>query len=76
MTALHIENFFDAIRGKTGQHSPIDEGGKSTLLCHLANIASRTGRILKCDTGNGHIKDQEAMKLWGRIYKPGWESGF
>ena len=73
MTTLHVENFFDAIRGKAKLDSPIDEGGKSTLLCHLANIASRTGKILKCDTSNGHIRDKEAMKLWGRTYEPGWE---
>lgn len=73
MTTLHIENFFDTIRGKTTQHSPIDEGGKSTLLCHLANIASRTGKTLKINTANGHILDEDAMKLWGRDYEPGWE---
>jgi len=73
MTTLHIENFFDAIRGKAKQHSPIDEGGKSTLLCLLANISSRTGKTLEIDSENGHIKDKEAMKLWGRTYEPGWE---
>lgn len=73
MTTLHIENFFDAIRGKAKQHSPIDEGGKSTLLCHLANIASRTGKSLDINTGNGHINDKDAMKLWSRTYEPGWE---
>ncbi len=73
MTTLHVENFFDAIRGKAVQRSPIDEGGKSTLLCHLGNIASRTGKTLYCDIENGHIKDKEAMKLWSRSYEPGWE---
>ncbi len=75
LTTLHIGNFFDAIRGKARQHSPIDEGGKSTLLCHLANIAYRTGKRLEIDASNGHIKDAEAMKLWGRTYEPGWEPG-
>ena len=73
LTTLHIENFFDAIRGKARQHSPIDEGGKSTLLCHLANIAYRTGKRLEIDQANGHIKDADAMKLWGRKYEAGWE---
>src|SRR5690606_39472619 len=43
MSTTHVVNFFEAIRGKEQQNSPIDEGSKSTLLCHLANIASRTG---------------------------------
>ena len=73
LTTLHIENFFDTIRGKATLDSPIDEGGKSTLLCHLANIAYRTGKRLKIDPSNGHIKENEAMKLWGRTYEPGWE---
>ena len=73
MTTLHIENFFNAIRGKAKPDSPIDEGGKSTLLCHLANIASRTGKELEINTANGHILDKDAMKLWGRTYEPGWE---
>ncbi|HHJ10806.1 MAG TPA: Gfo/Idh/MocA family oxidoreductase [Bacteroidetes bacterium] len=73
MTTLHIENFFEAIRGKAKLDSPIDEGGKSTLLCHLANIASRTQKELKINPSNGHILDKDAMKLWGRAYEPGWE---
>src|SRR5690606_23793066 len=38
MSTMHVVNFFEAIRGKAKQNSPIDEGAKSTLLCHLANI--------------------------------------
>ena len=72
MTTLHVENFFNTIRGKEKLHSPINEGAKSTLLCHLGNIASRTGKTLHCDPKNGQIKDEEAMKLWGRTYEPGW----
>jgi len=73
MATLHVVNFLDAIRGKVKQNSPIDEGAKSTLLCHLANISSRIGRSLECDPANGHMKDKEAMKLWSRQYEPGWE---
>jgi predicted dehydrogenase len=73
MSTLHVVNFFDAIRGKAKQKSPIDEGVKSVLLCHLANISSRINKPLEVDTSNGHIYDREAMKLWGREYEPGWE---
>lgn len=72
MTTRHVVNFFDAIRGKAKQASPIDEGAKSTLLCHLANIAYRTKKSLDLDPENGHIHDKEAMKLWGREYEKGW----
>jgi predicted dehydrogenase len=49
VSTQHVVNFFDAVRGKTVANSPVDEGHKSTLLCHLANIGSRTGEILECN---------------------------
>jgi predicted dehydrogenase len=75
LDGLHIMNFIDTIRGKAQlQHSPIDEGAKSTLLCHLANIGYRTGEILKTDPKTGRITNsKEAMKLWSRQYEKGWE---
>ena len=70
----HFNNFVDCIRGEATNNSPIDEGHKSVLLCHLANIAQRTGRTLYCDPKNGHIlNDAGAMKLWRREYEKGWE---
>lgn len=71
---FHFENFVEAIRGNRKIISPIEEGHKSVLLCHLANIAQRTGRTLHCDPENGHIlNDGDAMKLWRREYEKGWE---
>ena len=70
----HFNNFAEAIRGNAKLNSPVDDGHKSVLLCHLANIAQRTGRTLHCDPSNGHIKDDnEAMMLWKRSYEKGWE---
>lgn len=74
MSTTHVVNFFEAIRGKEKPNSPIEEGRKSTLLCHLANIASRTGEVLECDPSNGHIKNsRKARNLWSRSYEKGWE---
>ncbi len=73
MSTLHVVNFFDAIRGKAEQRSPIDEGTKSVHLCHLANISYRVNKQLEVDTETGKIYDRDAMKLWGREYEPGWE---
>lgn len=70
----HIMNFINAIRTGSELNSPIAEGQKSSLLCHLANIAQRTGRSLDCDPKDGLILgDVDAMKLWQREYEPGWE---
>ncbi|MCA8997792.1 MAG: gfo/Idh/MocA family oxidoreductase, partial [Planctomycetaceae bacterium] len=72
----HIANFIAAIR--SGEHlnlnSEIEIGHKSTLLCHLGNIAYRTGHTLKVSAENGHILgDDQASALWKREYEPGWE---
>jgi predicted dehydrogenase len=70
----HFHNFIDTIRGEDKLNSPVDEAYKSVLLCHLANIAQRTGDTLHCDPQNGHIlNNPKAMELWQRNYEPGWE---
>ncbi|HEX6181165.1 MAG TPA: gfo/Idh/MocA family oxidoreductase, partial [Chitinophagaceae bacterium] len=70
----HFNNFVQSIRGEAALTAPVDDGHKSVLLCHLANIAQRTGRTLHCDPTNGHIKnDKAAMQLWRREYEKGWE---
>jgi predicted dehydrogenase len=72
----HLENFLSAIRNEQPEslNAEIEKGHKSTLLCHLGNIAHRTGRTLQCNPQNGHIvNDAEAIKLWKRDYEPGWE---
>jgi hypothetical protein len=70
----HLENFVKTIRGEAKLTAPVDEAAKSVLLCHLANIAQRTGETLRCDPTNGHIlNNKDAMKLWSRSYEKGWE---
>jgi len=73
LSTKHVLNFFDAVRGKVKPNSPIVEGVKSTLLCHLANISYRLNRNLNINPQTGYINDSDAMKLWKRKYEPGWE---
>ncbi len=73
----HLQNFVDAIRANDPSrlNQPIGEGHKSTLLCHLGNIAYRTGRTVITDPANGHIlKDADQLKLWQRDYDPAWRA--
>ena len=70
----HLINFLDCVRTGKRPAADIDEGHKSTLLCHLGNIAYRTGRTLNTNPRNGHIEgDREAMEQWSREYRKGWE---
>jgi predicted dehydrogenase len=74
--SIHASNFVDAIRGKGKLNSEIEEGHKSTLLCHLGNISHRTSRALKCDPKDGHIlDDKEAEAYWTREYDKNFKLG-
>ena len=70
----HAANTLNAIRSGETLNSPIEEGHKSVLMCHLGNISQQVGRTLQLDPTNGHIQnDHEAAALWGRTYAKGWE---
>ena len=68
--AAHISNFLEAIRGNGELNSPIEEGQKSTMLCHLGNIAYRTNTVVQCDPETGKLLNNPAgEKLWRRDYR-------
>ncbi len=70
----HVANFLDCIRSGKRPNSDIEEGQKSTLLCHLGNIAYRTGETIDLDPATGRMKaSKRAEELWGREYREGWE---
>ena len=71
--APHIENFIACIRDGKKPAADIEEGHKSTLLCHLGNIAYRTGKSITTDPTTHKPTDAVAAKLWGREYRAGWE---
>jgi predicted dehydrogenase len=70
----HVGNFIAAIRGTAALTSPIAEGQASAMLCHLGNIAYRTGTVVRCDPATGRIVDNPAAEqLWARpAYRAGW----
>jgi predicted dehydrogenase len=74
LDAAHLRNFLDAIRGDTKPNADIEEGHKTTLLCHLGNIAYRLGRTLTGmdPTTERFGSDPEANQLLGRSYRRGF----
>jgi predicted dehydrogenase len=70
MEKLHMQNFIDCIRSGNRPNADVEIGHKSTRLCHLGNIAYRTGRTLKFDGATEtFVDDSEANKLLGRTYR-------
>ena len=73
--SLHFANFVDAITDGKPLKADIEEGQKSALMCHLGNIAWRSGRTVEFDPKSRKMLNEEASvrKFWGREYRPGWE---
>ncbi len=71
----HLTNFLACIRDRSQKlNQEIESGVKSTLLCHLGNIAYRTGHTVHFHPDEKKIvNDREASALWGREYRKGWE---
>ena len=71
----HFANFVECVRQNKRPHSDIGECQKSTMLCHYANIAYRTGHTINVDQKTGKIVgDPKAAALWRRSeYRKGWE---
>ncbi len=70
MERPHLQNFVDAIREEKRPNADVEEGHKSTRLCHLGNIAHRTGRAIRFDAKTESIVDDpEASRLLGRSYR-------
>jgi len=73
--ATHQRNFVDCIKNSSGTsvsrpNADIEEGHKSTRMCHLGNIAFRTGRAIRFDAPTETcLADPEANDLLGRSYR-------
>jgi predicted dehydrogenase len=70
----HVRNFLECVADGKGPNADVEIGHLSTRLCHLGNIAYRTGRTLHFDPAAETFKDdKEANALLGREYRKGFE---
>ncbi len=69
----HHTNFFDCIRGDQKQlNADVTAGHLSATLVHLANIAARTGEVLRFDPAKEQVTNlKEANALVRRKYREG-----
>jgi len=75
-TRDHYQNFVQCVKNRRHQdlNAGIEEGHYSALLCHLGNIAYRTGKRLVFDAQTETFPhDEDACRLLGREYRKGYE---
>lgn len=73
MSTIHVENFFNTIRGKEKLKAPIDDAAISMAMVHYGNVAYRIGKGFDINPKTGKMLDRKAKKLSGREYAKGWK---
>ena len=69
----HMYNLAAGIREGVPLFAPIEDAYKSTLICHLGQLALDHGNVLSINPENGHILNNPAAEAhWGREYEKGW----
>ncbi|QDU63201.1 Inositol 2-dehydrogenase [Planctomycetes bacterium Pan216] len=69
-TSAHARNFLDCIKTRDETHCPLEEGHRSTIFAHLANIALATGQKLDWDAENERFTNSpEANELLEYEYR-------
>ena len=67
---LHVQNFLECLRTRRKPIADVETGHQSVSVCHLGNIAYRTGRVVRWDPAQEQvIGDPEAQKLVSRVYR-------
>ncbi|MHC4728843.1 MAG: gfo/Idh/MocA family oxidoreductase, partial [Planctomycetota bacterium] len=72
----HTLNFINAVRSRkfTDLNADVEVGHYSATLCHMANIAMRTGRRLKFNAARERFKDDaQANTYLTKQYRRGYE---
>ena len=73
--AAHHKNFIDCVRSGELPHANIEVAHLSASICHLGNLATRTGRVLHFDPKREEIVgDEEAARQVRREYRDHWAS--
>lgn len=77
MEVEHVKNFAAAIRDIEPPAAPVEEGHKTSVMCHLANIVVELGREVTFDpSAQVFQNDTEAQKLTTRENRSPWPSLF
>ncbi len=70
----HVRNFLDSIKSRRQPVSDVESGHKTSMACHLINIAMKLGRSVRWDDAKEEIiGDREASKMLVKAYRAPWD---
>jgi len=69
----HQRNWLDCIRTRKRPIADVEIGCRSVTICHLGNIALRTGKTVEWDPDNEVITNDPSLNTWlSRPYRAPW----
>ena len=72
----HHANWLDCIKSRSKPICDVEIGHRSATVCHLGNIAVRTGQAITWDPATEQIiNNPEAAKMIGKAYRAPWKLG-
>nr|WP_299384432.1 Gfo/Idh/MocA family oxidoreductase [Allomuricauda sp.] len=72
---LHTVNFLDAVKSRNAEilNAPIQVGYDTARVCHMGNIAYKTGKRIFWNAETAKFGTDEANALLGNEYHNGWK---
>lgn len=70
----HNRNFIDCVKSRKQTICPVEMGIRCDTICHLANVAARTGRVINWNPEKEEIVgDADAAKMLTRPHRSKWK---
>ena len=74
--STHWQNFLDCIKSRRKPASDIESQAKTTMLCHLGNIAWQSGKVVRWDAEKQDVANRGDVKhciSYEREYRKPWK---
>lgn len=73
-----MRNFLDCVKSRQRPNADVEEGHLTAVMCHLGNIATRIGKLLRWDTEREEIIGDREANQWlhyeyRKLWKLEWE---
>jgi predicted dehydrogenase len=69
----HMLDFLNCVKNRETPVCGVEVGAGSVIVCHIGNIAIRTGKKLKWDAKTSTFDDADANKMLSRERRGGWK---